>query len=116
MRRNCFYLWLMVLLLAWPVAAQTQQKDERKVSALPVIEGDPDLTPKDRMTVQMLKQRMDDRAKLLIIDSRSDGAWQGSQVKIKGAVRIAHEQLEKELKSGRLKPVPRSREIVVYCS
>ena len=116
MKRSCFYVCLMMLLLVWPVAAQAQQKDDRKVSAQPVIEGDPDPTPEDRITVQMLRQRMDDRAKLLIIDSRSDGAWQGSPVKIKGAVRIANEQLEKELKSGLLKSVPKSREIVVYCA
>jgi 3-mercaptopyruvate sulfurtransferase SseA len=115
MKRSYYFLLLLALAMTFSIAAQTPQKDDRKVTALP-IEGDPDPTPKDRITIQMLKQRMDDQAKVLIIDSRSEGAWEGSAVKIKGAVRIAQDQIEKELKSGMLKAVPKAREIVIYCT
>ncbi|HZS08355.1 MAG TPA: rhodanese-like domain-containing protein [Blastocatellia bacterium] len=69
-----------------------------------------------RITIQMLKQRMDDGAKLLIIDSRSEGAYRASALKIKGAIRIAYDKVGAELKSGKLKSFPKTGEIITYCS
>lgn len=117
MKQSCFFPVLMfALIMALPIAAQTKQPDGRRVSALPVIEGDPDPTPGDRITIQMLKQKLDDGEKVLIIDSRSEDAWQGSEVKIKGAVHISLEQIEQEVKSGSLKAVPRTMLIAAYCA
>ncbi len=113
MKRSYFCLALLAVLLTVPALAQSQPKDERKVTALP-IEGDPDETPKDRITIQMLRQRMDDGAKLLIIDSRSAGDYESSAVKIKGAVRIPADQIAAELKTGRLKALAKTTEIVAY--
>ncbi|MFN0120125.1 MAG: hypothetical protein ACKV2V_06455 [Blastocatellia bacterium] len=92
------------------------QKDNRRVSAQPVIEGDPDPTPNDRITIQMLKQKMDDKVRLLILDSRSEGSYEGSELKIKGSVRVALDKIDDALQSGALKSAARDTIIVSYCT
>lgn len=114
MKHRYLDLALLAVLLALPVVAQSPQKDERKVAALPIVEGDPDETPKDRITIQMLRQRMADGATLLIIDSRGAGAYESSTAKITGAVRIPAGQIEAELKTGRLKAILKTTEIIAY--
>jgi rhodanese-related sulfurtransferase len=124
MNRTLFY-WAVIaaLIVALPVSAQTfrrkpakgdqnqEQKSERIVTALPVVEGDPDEIPKDRITVQQLKQKIDDKADIIILDVRSRASYQSSLVKIKGAIHIPFEQIEQ-----RMNELPKDKEIISYCS
>jgi rhodanese-related sulfurtransferase len=125
MKRSQLYLAIIItLLMALPAAAQTfprrpvkegktseTKQPDRVVTALPVIEGDPDETPRDRITIQQLKQKLDDKADIVILDVRSSSDYRGSLVKIPGAVRIPPEQIE-----ARLNELPKDKEIVTYCS
>lgn len=65
----------------------------------------------ERITVEELKEKLAKTAPVFIIDSRSQGSYDGSEIKIKGAVRIPADEIE-----ARLKEIPRDREIVVYCT
>jgi len=64
-----------------------------------------------RITVEELKEKLAKNAPVFIIDSRSQGSYDNSEIKIKGAVRIPMDEIE-----SRLKEIPRDREIVVYCT
>jgi len=64
-----------------------------------------------RITVDELKEKLAKNAPVFIIDSRSQGSYDGSEIKIKGAIRIAADEIE-----SRLSEIPRNREIVVYCT
>jgi hypothetical protein len=63
-----------------------------------------------RMTIDELKSRLSD-ASLVIIDIRSGGDWNGSSIKIKGAIR--------EVYSGAEQWAPKydqDKTIVLYCA
>lgn len=64
-----------------------------------------------RITVDELKEKLAKNAPVFVIDSRSQSSYDGSEMKIKGAVRIPADEIE-----ARLKEIPRDREIVVYCT
>ena len=64
-----------------------------------------------RITVDELKEKLAKNAPVFIIDSRSQGSYDGSEIKIIGAVRIPADEIE-----SRLSEIPRDREIVVYCT
>ena len=64
-----------------------------------------------RITVDELKEKLAKNAHVFIIDSRSQGSYDSSEIKIKGAVRIPADEVE-----ARLKEIPHDREIVVYCT
>ena len=64
-----------------------------------------------RITVDELKEKLAKNAPVFIIDSRSPGSYDNSEIKIKGAVRIPMDEIE-----SRLSEIPRDREIVVYCT
>jgi 3-mercaptopyruvate sulfurtransferase SseA len=64
-----------------------------------------------RITVDELKERLAKNTPVFIIDSRSQGSYDNSEMKIKGAVRIPADEIE-----SRLGEIPRDREIVVYCT
>lgn len=64
-----------------------------------------------RVTVEELKSRMEAGAATVVLDVRSKGSYDISPVKIKGAVRIAPNELE-----ARLNELPRDKEIVAYCT
>ena len=64
-----------------------------------------------RITVDELKDKLAKHAPVFIIDSRSQGSYDGSEIKIKGALRIPADEIE-----SRLNEIPRDREIVVYCT
>src|SRR5262245_60846017 len=124
MKRSNLYLALVTgLMMAIPVAAQTfprkpaqgkkttPTQTERKVTALPVIEGDPDDPNPTRITVKGLKRKMDTKEDIVVLDVRSKTAYLGSTVRIKGAVRIPPEELEE-----RMKELPKNKLIVAYCT
>ncbi len=125
MKRSNLYLALVIgLMMTMPVAAQTfprkpaqdekstqTTKPDRKVTALPVIEGDPDDPTPTRITVKALKQKMDAKEDIVILDVRSPQAYLGSTVRIKGAVRIPPAEVEE-----RMKELPKNKLIVAYCT
>ena len=65
-----------------------------------------------KMTVQTLKAKVDKGERVAIIDSRTGTSWDGSKVKIKGAIRI----MLKDLVKGDVSKIPMGSEIVVYCT
>ena len=125
MKGSNFYLALVMgLVMTVPVAAQSfprkPAKDgkapettttDRKVSALPVVEGDSDDPAPNRITIKKLKQKMDANEDFVVLDVRSRTAYLGSTVKIKGAVRIPPEELEE-----RMRELPKDKLIVAYCT
>jgi 3-mercaptopyruvate sulfurtransferase SseA len=64
-----------------------------------------------RITVQELKAKIDKGEDLVIIDVRTGKDYEGSRIKIKGAVRIPIVQMEE-----RYKELPRDKQIITYCT
>jgi rhodanese-related sulfurtransferase len=64
-----------------------------------------------RITVDEVKRRLDRGEEIFIIDTRSPAAWNTSNIKIKGAVRIHYSDLESHLLE-----IPRDRMILAYCT
>ena len=64
-----------------------------------------------RITVDELKAKLAAKEPVFIIDSRSQGSYGNSEIKIKGAVRIPMDEVE-----SRLAEIPRDKEIVIYCT
>ena len=78
-------------------------------AALPAFAGFMDEVP--RITVEELKSRLDGGAKILILDVRSRSSYASSDVSIKGAVRIAPDEL-----NDRARELPVDGEVVTYCT
>lgn len=68
-----------------------------------------DVVPK--ITAQELKAKMDRGEDILVIDSRTGNEYEGSKIKMKGAVRISIVNIEE-----RSKDLPKDKEIVIYCT
>lgn len=64
-----------------------------------------------RITPVKLKKQMDNGEPILIIDTRSPGAWKESKIKLPGARRLYVDNLEKHLDK-----LPHDRQIVTYCT
>src|SRR5215831_2147946 len=64
-----------------------------------------------RMTVAELLARLEKHTPIVIVDSRSESSWEGSDKQIKGSVRIPVDQIE-----ARMSELPKDKEIVIYCS
>jgi hypothetical protein len=64
-----------------------------------------------RITVAELLAQLEKQTPVVVIDSRSEGSWEGSDKQIKGSVRIPIDQLE-----ARMNELPKDKEIVIYCS
>jgi hypothetical protein len=64
-----------------------------------------------RMTVEQLKEKIAGNEPLTIIDVRSQGAYDASDSKIKGAIRIPPDEFDR-----RSTEVPKDKEIVLYCT
>ncbi len=84
--------------------------DNRVVSASPVIEGDP-MVPDDRVTIQDLKTKLAASAPVLILDVRATEGWNSSPTKIKGAIRVPYEDIEKRMMDWK-----KTQEIIAYCT
>jgi rhodanese-related sulfurtransferase len=74
----------------------------------------PAQTPRDRITIDELKAKIERNEKLLILDARYGNSWLGSRVQIKGAYHFTLEDVEKSVDL--LKGEPRGREIIIYCT
>lgn len=64
-----------------------------------------------RITVDEVKRRMDSGERIFIIDTRRPAAWDESDIKIRGAVRIHFADLERHLNE-----IPRDRMVLTYCT
>ena len=85
-----------------PVAKSSTKKLE-KPAAPPVVE--------DRISIEQLKAKLDSGAQILILDVRALEGWNTSANKIKGAVRVPMEDVDK--KKGEWN---KAMEIITYCS
>ncbi len=64
-----------------------------------------------RITVEELKGRLDKGEKIVILDVRSRGSYDSSDIIIKGAVRIPPDELNE-----RASELPLGKKIVAYCT
>jgi rhodanese-related sulfurtransferase len=64
-----------------------------------------------RINVDEVKKRLDSGESIFLIDTRNQHDWNGSDVRIPGAVRIHYSELE-----DRLDELPHDRLIVAYCT
>jgi 3-mercaptopyruvate sulfurtransferase SseA len=83
----------------WPASFAFAGQDSQKDQDAP------------RITVAELLALLDKKAQVVIIDSRSESSWEGSDKQIKGSVRIPLDQLD-----ARMNELPKDKEIVIYCS
>lgn len=86
-----------------PAVAKTSSKKEEKPAVAPVAD--------DRITIEQLKAKLDAGAQIIILDVRALDGWNSSPNKIKGAVRVPMEDVDK--KKGEWN---KASEIITYCS
>ena len=67
------------------------------------------------ITVEELKSKITKKERVTIIDVRSSANYAGSDVKIKGAIRVKPTRLKGRLSVAPLKDVPRNSEVITYC-
>lgn len=75
----------------------------------PAYAAGPESIP--RITVEELKARLDGGREIVILDVRSRRSYEASDRKIKGAVRIAPDEI-----NARAGELPAGREIAAYCT
>ena len=64
-----------------------------------------------RISVEEVKQRMDRHEPVAFVDCRNPTAWEQSNTKLPGAIRIPADAVENNLKK-----IPSDRLIVTYCT
>jgi len=64
-----------------------------------------------RITVEELKRRMEAGEDFTVIDVRNPQAWAESDAQIPEAIRVALDELDKNLCR-----IPKSKPVVVYCT
>ncbi len=65
----------------------------------------------ERVTPEEVMARMDRGEKIVILDIRSKGAYEAGDIRIKGDIRIAPDDLE-----SRMYELPMGTEIITYCT
>ena len=68
-------------------------------------------TPVNRVTVDEVKARIDRGEPIAFVDSRSVASWGGSDVQIKGSIRVPPDEAGQHLSK-----VPKGRSVVTYCT
>lgn len=68
------------------------------------------------ITVEELKSKITKKEQVTIIDVRSSASYAGSDVKIKGAIRVKLRRLKGRLTVAPLKNVSRNSEVITYCA
>jgi len=61
-----------------------------------------------RITKEELKAKMDKGEDIVILDMRSKGSYDGSNIKIKGAVRLSPTEVESKIN--------KDKEVITYCT
>jgi rhodanese-related sulfurtransferase len=64
-----------------------------------------------KVSAHEVKARMDRGDPLVFIDARNAKAWDESQVKIPGTLRVPADEVERHLHD-----IPRDRPIITYCT
>jgi hydroxyacylglutathione hydrolase len=64
-----------------------------------------------RITVDELRKRMEGGEDFTIIDARNPQAWQQSNDKLPGAIRVPVDTLDQNLSR-----IPKNKPIVIYCT
>ena len=64
-----------------------------------------------RMSVEELKRRMDAGEEFTIVDVRNPQAWEQSETKIPGAIRVPMDRWEESVSR-----IPKGKPVVVYCT
>ena len=64
-----------------------------------------------RVTVDEVQARMERGEPFTFIDTRQPGAWEESNTKLPGALRITADEIE-----ARLAEIPRDRAVIAYCT
>lgn len=67
--------------------------------------------PVPRITKEELKEKMDRNEELVIVDVRAEDSYNASNQKIKGALRITLDEIEKNVKNP-----PQAKEVITYCT
>ena len=107
-------LLFVAALLVFPVTAQKAKKSKsEKAPASAKKEEKPAVAPvaDDRITIDQLKARLDAGTQILILDVRALDGWSSSTNKIKGAVRVPMEDVDKKKEAWN-----KATEIITYCS
>ncbi len=111
MKHSSFYLavliGLMIAILAPVCAGNGEAENQQNGSS----KNEEENIPSDRITIHQLKRKMDAKEQIVIIDTRKGSSYVGSTVKIRGAIHITVDELE-----GRMKELPKNKEIVTYCT
>jgi len=63
------------------------------------------------ITKEEVKQKMDAGEPITFLDARAAKAWDSSEVKIAGAIRMLADEVAQ-----RLEEIPRDRTVVTYCT
>ncbi len=69
------------------------------------------MTDSLRITKEEVKRRLDSGEEIVFIDVRNPGPWERAARKIKGATRIALNELDQQLES-----IPKNKAVVTYCT
>ena len=69
------------------------------------------MTDSLRITKEDVRRRMDLGEEIVFIDVRNPGPWERAARKIKGATRIALNELDKRIES-----IPKNKPVVTYCT
>lgn len=69
------------------------------------------MTDSLRITKEDVKCRLDSGEEIVFIDVRNPGPWERAGRKIKGAIRIALNELDKHIDS-----IPKGKPVVTYCT
>lgn len=69
------------------------------------------MTDSLRITKEDVKRRMDSGEEFVFIDVRNPGPWERTARKIKGAIRIALNELDSRIGS-----LPKNKPVVTYCT
>jgi rhodanese-related sulfurtransferase len=69
------------------------------------------MTDSLRITKEDVKRRMDLGEEFVFIDVRNPGPWERAALKIKGAIRIALNELDRQIES-----IPKNKPVVTYCT
>jgi rhodanese-related sulfurtransferase len=97
------------------LAASTQAVADgggARQSALPPSKQEPAKPAEiERITAEELKSKLEKNEPVTIIDARSKSSYGSSDKKIKGAMRVAEENV-----AARSKDIPRDKEVVIYCA
>jgi len=94
----------IVAMLAGATACQRSESGDSAVQVQTAVE-------RAKVSAQQVREWMGDGEQLVILDSRSIGAWESGSTKAKGAIRVPPLDV-----ASRLADIPTDGRIIVYCT